>query len=115
MVEPFESVWGGMGFERVSGERDGRSVGRGRAGDRVDDGEVAQAVLEGRDGRQTLDAGDLLEEGAALVAEEVADTEGDAGEVHRQAALDVGVGRAGEHLVVAVEAVVAQLADDREL
>ena len=33
----------------------------------------------------------------------------DAGEVHRQATLEVGVGRADEHLAVAVEAVVAQL------
>ena len=66
-------------------------------------------------GGRPCDAGDLLEERAGLVAEEVADAEGAAGEVHRQAALDVGVGGAGEDLVVAVESVAAQLADDGEL
>src|SRR5262245_44570720 len=97
------------------GNGDSRAVGGCGTDHRVDDLEVPHPVLERRHGWQALDSGELLEEGAGLVAEEIADAVGAAGEVHRQTALDVRVGGAGEDLVVPVETVAAQPADDAEL
>src|SRR4051794_37510611 len=103
------------GVRWSGGDLDRGAAGGGGPGDGVDDREVAQAVLEAGDPGQAVDAGDLLEEGASLVPEQVPRPERDSGEVHRQTALDVRVRRPDEDLVEPVEAVVAQLSDHREL
>jgi hypothetical protein len=65
-------VFPGGSCMRSIGDVDRRATRGGGPGDGVDDGKVAKAVLEGGHRRQSLDAGDLLEERASLVAEQVA-------------------------------------------
>ena len=87
----------------ISGDPDRPVLARARRDDRVQDPQVVQAVGEARAAGQLVQPGDLLEEGARLVDEEVALPMADAGEVHRQAAADVRVLGADEHLPVAVD------------
>ena len=74
-----------------SGDLDlGAALGGG-LGDGGEQPQVVQPVLEGRHRRQVRHAGDLLEERARLEREQVVLAVADAGEVHRQAAGEVGV------------------------
>ena len=76
---------------------DGGAAGGGGLGDGGDQAQTVQADLESGQRAQVADAGDLIEEGAGLIGEEVGDTVADAAGIHRQAAPDVGVVGSDEH------------------
>ena len=81
----------------LSGDFDDGAAGFGRLGDRGDQPQAAQTGVETGQRSQLANAGDLIEENAGLVGEQVGHAVPDAARVHRQAALDVGMLRADEH------------------
>ena len=87
----------------------------GGFGDGGDDPQAVQADVEAGQRAQVADAGDLVQERAGLVDEQVRDTVPDATGVHRQAAADVGVLRPDQHPPRAADIAAHVLAGDLEL
>ena len=74
-----------------------------------------QPVAEAGQRSQLVDAGDLIQEGPVLLAEQVGDTVPDAAGVHRQSTLDVGVLRPDQHPAGPAGEVVDVVGGDGEL
>ncbi len=74
-----------------------------------------QSDLEAGQRTQVADAGDLVEERAGLIVEEIGDAVADAAGVHRQAAADVGVVGPDQHAARAAELAADVVGRDLEL
>src|SRR6476646_8320067 len=72
--------------------RDGLALPLGGRDDGVEHAEVVQSFGQARAARQSVQAGDLIQEGPRLEGEEIVLPMADAGKVHREAAGDIRVG-----------------------